>query len=461
MAPDRREPRPTPSPRLADRTSYQVPRAAAPIDLRLDANEGPPPPAALFDRLAAEGPELLRRYPDAARLEQLLADRYGLHPSQVLATAGGDDALFRACLAMLAPGREMILPTPTFEMLARYGRLAGADLATLPWPEGPFPTDAVLERIRPQTALIAVVSPNNPTGCVATAADLRKLSNAAPHALLLVDLAYTEFADTDLTPVALSLPNAIVVRSMSKAWGLAGLRVGYALGPAELIGWLRATGNPYALSAPAAAAAMTRLSADSALVAAYVDRVRAERVELTFLLAGLGTRPIPSQANFVLARYRDPLWVRDGLAGLGIAVRTFPDRPDLADCVRITCPGNEDDFARLSRSLTAVLAPATVTICPSAQAYVNNMVNANNRGRRWPRLTFATPAPSAAPGWALSAQAADLRTARSIGLVPLGLRITGQPGEDPAALTAAGAARILTDPSQLQELLSCPNATPK
>lgn len=350
--------RPRPAPAITGLRPYRVPRHPAPIDLYLDGNEGLPAPPDLLAPLAEAEPDLARSYPSTVELEALLAAEHGLDPAQVLVTAGADDALDRACRALLAPGRALVLPVPTFEMLERYARLAGGEVREVPWLGGPYPVDAILDaHVGPETALIAAISPNNPTGAVVEAADLERLSAAAPHAVVLVDLAYGEFADVDLTPAALALPNALVFRTLSKAWGLAGLRVGYVMGPAEIVGWLRAAGAPYAVSGPSVRLARRRLETGRADVDAFVARVRAERAELAGHLARLGADPLPSQANFVFARVPDPLWIRDGMAGLGVGVRAWPDHPRVGGAVRITCPGHPDAFARLVASLEAVAAP--------------------------------------------------------------------------------------------------------
>jgi histidinol-phosphate aminotransferase len=342
--------------------AYRVPRARAPIDLALDANEGPPPPADLLAGLAARGAELLRRYPDASALERALAERLDLDPAQVLVTAGADDALDRACRAFLAGGGELVLPAPTFEMLERYAPAAGGALRRVDWPQGPYPVGDVLRACGPATSLVAVVSPNNPTGAVATADDLRRLARSAPQARLLVDLAYAEFADEDLTAAALALPGALVTRTFSKAWGLAGLRVGYALGGPEDIARLRAAGAPYAVGGLSLATALARLERGDEDVRAGVARVRQERGRLFDLLGELGLRPQPSQANFVLARCDDPTRLRDLLAGLGIGVRVFPGREGLEDAVRIGCPGDGRAFARLEGALRAALRPEALLL---------------------------------------------------------------------------------------------------
>jgi histidinol-phosphate aminotransferase len=344
-------------PALEGVRAYRTPPPSPAVDLRLDGNEGAVPPASLLETLPPLGPEVVRCYPDATALEALLAQRLGVQPGQVLATAGGDDAIDRICRAFLAPGRQLILPEPSFEMIGRYAALVGAEVVSVPWPGGPFPTEEIVASAGPHTAMIAVVSPNNPTGAVATPADLTRLAGAVPQALLMVDLAYTEFATKDLTGPALELSGAVVVRSLSKAWGLAGLRVGYAVGPARTIDVLRAAGHPYAVSGPSLHLAAARLEDAGPEVPAFIDRVRQERETLVSLLGELGARPQPSQANFVLARFADAALVHESLAALGIAVRIFPSRAELEGALRITCPGNPAGFERLSVALRTVLAP--------------------------------------------------------------------------------------------------------
>ncbi len=350
-------PRPTPNPTLAGRQPYRVPRADAKLDLYLDGNEGMGPDPSLLRALSDADAQLLRRYPKATALEARLAERLGVDPRQLLVTNGADDALDRACRALVGPGRALLLPVPTFEMLARYAELSGGRVDRIPWPRGPWPLDLALDALRPDTSAVAVVTPNNPTGAVASAQVLDTLSRRAPGAALLVDLAYGEFADEDLTAAALALPNALVFRTLSKAWGLAGLRVGYVAGPTEMIDWLRVAGNPYAVSGPSLLLAERRLADGDAAMRAFVATVRTEREQLAAHLSALGAQPLPSQANFVLARVADSVALRDGMAALGIAIRAWPGRADLARLVRITCPGDARDFDRLCCALQEVLAP--------------------------------------------------------------------------------------------------------
>lgn len=339
---------------------YAPPSSTARIDLYLDANEGP---ATWVDIAALEeriGRSSARRYPFTADLERRIATSLGVGPERVIVTAGGDEAIDRVCRAYLEAGRELILPSPTFEMIGRYARLAGAEVVTPAWTGDRYPIADVLEAITPRTAVIAVVSPNNPTGAVASEADLRRLSEAAPWAVLLVDLAYTEFAEVDLTPAALNLPNAIIIRTFSKAFGLAGLRVGYAAGEEELIAPLRATGSPFPVSAWSLAVAEEALKSAPRHLPRVVSQVRDERRRLADVLRAGGAvlrgDGKGGQANFVLADVADPVELTRRLAARGIGIRRFPGHGALDRAVRITCPGDEAAFSRLLIALTESLA---------------------------------------------------------------------------------------------------------
>jgi histidinol-phosphate aminotransferase len=338
-------------------TPYSVPRPSVPIDLWLDANECQAPAIDVVEALRAAGDRALCRYPNARPLESLLAERLGLSPEQVLVTPGADEALDRVCRMHLAPGKELLLHRPTFEMLGRYARLAGGSIVSVDWATGPFPTDALIARVTPATTLVIVVSPNNPTGAVVTARDLERIAAAAPEATLLVDLAYTEFADEDLTAGVLALPKALVTRTLSKAWGLAGLRVGYVGGPRALIDTLRATGSPFGVSAPSLVLGEAWLRHGDTFMRSLVGRIREERERLAELLSELGASPLPSQGNFVLARFADAEGTRDALAARGISVRIFTGRPELDGYLRITCPGSPAGFDRLTGALREALAP--------------------------------------------------------------------------------------------------------
>ncbi len=351
-------------PKLAERmlgqTGYRPPLLAGEIQLRLDRNEGRGSLEQLGagELLGSGGRELARRYPQPSGLQRELATKFGVGLEQVLVTAGGDDSLCRICQAFLDPGSEILLPSPTFEMIAKYAGLAGGVIREVPWGMGDFPVDDILRSVTPQTRVVAIVSPNNPTGSVVRVAELERLIRELPQIMLLVDLAYAEFAEEDLTSVALSAPNAVIVRTFSKAWGLAGLRVGYALSTAEWIEALRRAGNPYpvcGLSLELARRALARPE----LAAAYVAQVRSEREQLNQLLTAAGIETTRSEGNFVFARTPRAERIWQGLGDRGIAIRWFGEQPSLKDALRITCPGDPVEFELLRESLTAVLAETT------------------------------------------------------------------------------------------------------
>jgi len=435
--------------------AYGVPRGAAAIDLFLDGNEGPRPSRLAIDASRLEDAERIRRYPAAGELEARLARRLGVSAGQVLVTAGADDSLLRICLALLGPGRELVLPAPTFEMIPRYASLAESSIVDVPWMGDRYPIEGVLAAITPRTALVAVVSPNNPTGAVATPEDLRRISAAAPHAWILLDEAYAEYAREPLTEVGLALPNVLVVRSLSKAWGLAGLRVGYVVGPEEALSWLRRAGNPYPTSGPSLALALERLDqADEVL--AGVQRATEERRRLAVLLDELGLRPQASQANFLLVRGAsgksrlcdEPLWIRDGLAAQGIAVRAFPGKERLEDAVRISMPCDEALFGRLVRALRLLRSPEAICVQPELCAAAElpdrdglALVEGGPREGSWYVLDASSDS-------ALE----ETRLARSLGALPVG--VTGAAGaESIAELESAGLARCIDDLNELRNLL--------
>ncbi len=352
------------STRVRGVTPYSTPVPDSPIDLALDANEGPPAPIdlAAIARLLPEG--AIARYPSARALEASLAAQWSVEPQNVLVTSGGDDAIHRACQAVLEPGRDLILPVPTFEMIRRFATLAGANVIDIPWPRGPYPTARVREAISAQTSMIAIVSPNNPTGAVATRDDLERICRAAPHALVLVDAAYAEFADEDLTEAAIALPNTLVVRTFSKALGCAGIRVGYCIGRPDLITALRAAGGPYPVSALSLLVARHALKSSSRTLSRIVPRIREERTKLSHQLTRLGADVLPSQANFVFAQFKNAHSTWAALVSQGILVRRFSPASGLERCLRITLPGDASAFDRLTAAFETALRPQREGMLP-------------------------------------------------------------------------------------------------
>lgn len=336
-----------PAARLAGLAPYSTGSTRREGALLLDANEGPAGPDAWLEGLRAIDADTLRRYPNAGALESAIAGKLGIAAGRVVVTAGGDDAIDRICRVALEPGRSIVVHTPTFEMITRGARLAGSDIRGVPWTGEPFPIGEFEAAISPGTGLVAIVSPNNPTGGVVLIEDIERACRAARTvgALVLVDLAYVEYADEDPMPRLFGFDNVVMVRTFSKAFGLAGLRVGYAVAGERVAQWLRTVGGPYPVSAPGLAVA--GLAVGAGADAAYVGRVRRKRDELISWLRSRGVEALDSRANFVLAHVD-----ADRLAEQSVVVRAFGG--DMAGWSRITLPGEDGAFARLMAALGEV-----------------------------------------------------------------------------------------------------------
>lgn len=319
--------------------------------LHLDANEGGWVHPVAVQSLRGTTAERLRRYPCARDLERDLASSWGLATDQVVVTAGADDAIDRVCRCWLAGGKELVVATPTFEMYERFAQLAGGVIRSVPW-EVEFPMEELLASVGPNTGAIVIISPNNPTGEVLEPEVFERIC-ANFDGTIVLDAAYAEFAAADLTPIALRYPQALVLRTFSKALGLAGLRVGYAMGSAARIAQLRANGLPYPVAQPALDAARAVLRGRGDFHAA-VTRVCDERERLQRLLRSRGLEPTQSQANFVFLRSpRVPFFER-ALQLARISTRTWPR---LEGALRISCPGSSAAFDRLESALEQVLRP--------------------------------------------------------------------------------------------------------
>ena len=346
---------PTPAARVAGARPYHAPASPHPVTMRLHASEGPSPPPALVEAMVARSRGIVNHYPDSSPLQALLAHRIGVAPERVLVTAGADEAIDRACRAYLEPGRNLVLSDPGFEMIGKCGGFAGAALRPYRWMEGAFPTEEVRRGIDAGTGMVSVISPHNPTGLAMSEAELRAVAELSRGALLLVDLAYTDFADRDLTGVALEYEHALVVRTLSKAWGLAGLRIGYACGHPEVVSRLRAAGGPYSMATASLWLAQQWLQSGGPFMRAYVAAVRQRRARIAALLRDAGAQVWPSQANFVLTRIEGAAALNESLAARGILVRSFPGHPQLEDCLRIACPPDDEAMRVFCRALEEIL----------------------------------------------------------------------------------------------------------
>ncbi len=271
--------------------------------LRLDFNENTfSPSPKVLERLRQITAEGLTKYPERAGVERIAAAHFGLAADQVLLTNGVDEAIHLVCAAFLEEIDEVLISTPTFFMFEVSARMMTAHLmrvqtdASLEFPYGRF-----LAAITPQTKLIIVASPNNPTGAVVSREHLLNLCAAAPQAVVMVDEAYYHFFGETLFADVGKVPNLLVARTFSKAYGLANLRIGLLAGNAELIKYVRKVSSPYNVNGVALDCLPVAL-ADEEYVYWYAAQVNAGRTRMMDGLRTLGVDFFPSHANFVLMK---------------------------------------------------------------------------------------------------------------------------------------------------------------
>ncbi len=324
--------------------------------LRLDFNEnssGCSP--RVLEALSRINGDLLSKYPERDPVEAIVAEFLGLTRDQVLLTNGVDEAIHLVCETYLEPSDEALIVVPTFSMYEIYALATGASVLAIPAREDfEFPTAAVLTSTSEKTKLIAIANPNNPTGKVVPRERLIDIIEEAPDAAVLIDEAYFEFYGHTLMDLVGKYENLFIARTFSKAYGLAGFRVGVLTGSAAQMKLVRRVSSPYNVNG-VALACLPEALADREYVAGYSAEVRAGRRRLESELAQLGILYWPSQANFVLARFGDfrkPFV--ETMRARGILVRDRNSDPGCEGCVRITV-GTNDQTDRLLRELRSSL----------------------------------------------------------------------------------------------------------
>ncbi len=336
---------------------YLSARAEATVQaVMLNANESPWPPP---------GDGGLNRYPDPqpAALRNRLAAIYGVATNQVWVGRGSDEAIDLLLRAFCRPGRDaVVLCPPTFGMYAVAARLQGAAIHEVPLVGARFEldADAVLAACDATVKLVFVCTPNNPTGTVVPLETITRLATALHgRALVIVDEAYIEFSGLPSASTVLDgHENLGVLRTLSKAWSLAGARVGSLLAGREIVDLLRTIMAPYPLSQPSVDAALAALDRDGeALMHRHVATLVGERGRVFAALVTLpGVRKVlDSRANFLAVRLDDADGVYRALAAKGIVVRNITRYPGLADALRISI-GTPTENDRLLAALRGILA---------------------------------------------------------------------------------------------------------
>lgn len=306
--------------------------------LRLDFNENTVACSpAVRDALARIAAGDLTRYPERAPVEAKVAHHLGLAPEQVALTNGVDEAIHVLFEAFLDTGDELLLPVPTYTMYEVYASATDASVAAIQSDDDlQFPFERLRAAITPRTKIIAIANPNSPAGSVASRQQILELLHHAPQAVVLVDEAYFHFHGETIIDLVGKQPNLVVARTFSKAYGLAGLRVGVLAGPVQLMSWIRRVLSPYSVNSVALACLPAALD-DVAYVTSYASEVTAARTAFEAALDELDVRWWPSAANFVLIEIgpKHADFVRR-MHAAGVLVRDRSNDPGCDGRVRIT-----------------------------------------------------------------------------------------------------------------------------
>jgi histidinol-phosphate aminotransferase len=271
--------------------------------LRLDFNENTfAPSPKVIERLREITAEGLTKYPEREPGERVAARHFGLNPDEILLTNGVDEAIHLVCCAFLEEGDEALICTPGFFMYDVSVMMMTPNLRKVQADDAlQFPFEKFLGAITQQTKLIIVSSPNNPTGAVVSREHLLAIARAAPHAVLMVDEAYFHFHGETTIGDLRAVPNLLVARTFSKAYGLANLRIGMLAGNAALMKYVRKVSSPYNVNG-VALDCLTVALADEDYLAWYVEQVRVGRDRMMRGLDELNVPYFPSHANFVLMK---------------------------------------------------------------------------------------------------------------------------------------------------------------
>jgi histidinol-phosphate aminotransferase len=329
---------PLPRPDYATLTRYTPDRRPVAVDLSDNTNLWGTHPAALATIRGADV-DALARYPHlyADDLCRAVGDLHGLDPEQITTGCGSDDVLDSLWRALAEDGGRVRYAAPTFSMVEPLSQMNGRVADPLPWSQALADPGRLLEG---DPAMVYVCRPNNPTGHLAPIDWVEALLDAVGETgpVVLFDEAYADFAGETLIPRVVDHPRALVVRTLSKAYGLAGLRVGYGVASDALIAEIEKSRGPYKVSRLAEAAACAALADREGWVRSTVAECVENRERLREALASRGLEPLPSSANFVLVPVAPGTARQTALAlrAHDVAVRPFPDCPDVGDAVRIT-----------------------------------------------------------------------------------------------------------------------------
>jgi histidinol-phosphate aminotransferase len=345
-------------PELDDLTPYDAKEVKAEVNLA--SNEHPlNVPAEIITKLKSRLADFqFNRYPDptAHELRRLIAEANGLESENVLVGNGGDELIFDLLLAWGGPGRKILDMPPTFSMYGIDAQVTGTEVVRVPrLADFSIDEEAVLKRAAEDDIdIVVVANPNNPTGGLCNESFLIDLLKAT-NAIVMVDEAYFEFSRHTMRPHMTRYPNLVLLRTFSKAFSLAGLRVGYLLAHPDVVCEFMKVRQPYSVDAFSQMVATTVYRERMVFESSIRDIIRGRDQLLHGLTMFEGIEVFPTEANFVLfrAEHAAALW-RDLLHNHSVLIRDFSRSPGLTDCLRVTV-GTEKENERFLEAMADCL----------------------------------------------------------------------------------------------------------
>lgn len=289
---------------ILKRKTYEAPAEGRAGKIRLDFNEntagcGP----AVLRALARLTPQQFAMYPEYQAPTSRIARHLGVRTEELLLTNGGDDALRVFFDTFVEPRSHILICEPTFPMYRYYAEIAGARIATCRYDrQQRFPLNEILSALRRKPRVFFLANPNNPTGTLVAPAALRKILNAAPHTVVVLDEAYAEFSGFSTIPWIHRYPNLFIARTFSKSAGLAALRLGAVIAAEHSLAYVRRAMPPFPVNIAALVAAEAALR-DRKTIRRYVSNIQGTRKSFAIALQKLGVTTFPSAGNFLLADF--------------------------------------------------------------------------------------------------------------------------------------------------------------
>jgi len=336
---------------------YSPPSQGRADKMRLDFNENTVgcSPQVIDAICRLTDSNMISMYPEYSQAQNKIAKHFGVNTEQMVFTNGTDEAISLLVNTFIEPGGELIVMHPSYAMYRFYGELGSAKIVEVDYDAKQqlvFDLEELLAKINQNTAAIFLANPNNPTGTAISRGEIIKILDAAPHAVVLIDEAYVEFADVSVLDLISEYANLVVSRTFSKAYGMAGIRFGCMFSKSENIAWVRKAQSPYSVNAVAVVAACAAVD-DSEYLANYVSEVRECRSFVEAEFDRLGIKYFKSSGNFLLFdvghRAKE---IRDQLAMSRVLIR---DRSyEISGCLRVTI-GTKKQMSVFIQELERVL----------------------------------------------------------------------------------------------------------